>query len=122
MFFAFVALLAFQAPETLVIEHVSVVPMDREIVLADHTVVIRDGRIAALGPSAEVECPAGARRIDGRGRFLMPGLADMHVHVPRVAWVTRASGARSRSGCARTCCCSRRIRWRTSRTRRGAWA
>ncbi len=66
---------------TLAIEHVSVVPMDREVVLADHTVLVRDGRIAALGPAGALEVPADAQRIDGRGRFLMPGLADMHVHV-----------------------------------------
>jgi cytosine/adenosine deaminase-related metal-dependent hydrolase len=64
----------------LAFEHVAVVPMDREHVLEDYTVVVRDGRIAALGPAAEVAVPADATRIDGRGRFLMPGLADMHVH------------------------------------------
>ncbi len=65
----------------LAIEHVSVVPMDREGVLADQTVLVRDGVIAALGPAGEQFVPADAQRIDGRGRFLMPGLADMHVHV-----------------------------------------
>jgi len=65
----------------LVIEHVSVIPMERELVLADQTVVVRDGRIAALGAASTVAVPPDAQRIDGRGRFLMPGLADMHVHV-----------------------------------------
>lgn len=65
----------------LAIEHVTVVPMDREGVLADQTVLVRDGVIAALGPAGELAVPADARRIDGRGRYLMPGLADMHVHV-----------------------------------------
>lgn len=68
-------------PAPLVFEHVAVVPMDREIVLEDHTVVVRDGRIAALGPASAVAVPADALHIDGRGHFLMPGLADMHVHV-----------------------------------------
>jgi hypothetical protein len=67
--------------EVLAIEHVTAIPMDRERRLADHTVLVRDGRIAALAPAAEVAVPSDARRIDGRGRFLMPGLADMHVHV-----------------------------------------
>jgi len=69
------------APHVLAIEHVTVLPMDAERRLADHTVIVRDGRIAALGPAAEVTVPEGALRIDGAGRFLFPGLADMHVHV-----------------------------------------
>ncbi len=68
-------------PAPLAIEHVSVVPMDREVVLADQTVVVSAGRITALGPAAKVSVPEGAQRIDGHGRYLMPGLADMHVHV-----------------------------------------
>ena len=79
------ALLLSLAPQTerppLAIEHVSVVPMDREVVLADQTVIVRDGKIAALGPADQVAVPADAQRIDGRERFLVPGLADMHVHV-----------------------------------------
>jgi hypothetical protein len=58
--------------------HVNVVPMDRDRVLEDRSVLVEDGRIAAIG--TRIAAPAGARVIDGRGRFLMPGLADMHVH------------------------------------------
>lgn len=47
----------------------------------DWTVVVRDGRIAAAGPSREVRAPAGATVIDGAGRYLIPGLWDMHVHL-----------------------------------------
>jgi imidazolonepropionase-like amidohydrolase len=65
-----------------VFEQVSVVPMDRERVLADRTVIVRDGRIAELGASGAVTVPAGATRIDGRGKFLIPTLAEMHAHVP----------------------------------------
>lgn len=60
---------------------VSVVPLDRERVLADQTVVVRDGRIAEIGPAGKVSVPAGAARVDGRGKYLMPGLADMHAHL-----------------------------------------
>src|SRR5262245_32441839 len=60
---------------------VTVVPMDAERRLPDQTVVVRGGRIAEVGPSSAVQVPAGALQIDGRGRFLMPGLADMHVHL-----------------------------------------
>jgi imidazolonepropionase-like amidohydrolase len=62
---------------------VTVLPMDAERRLEHHTVVVRDGRIILLGPVATVQHPADAVLIDGRGRFLMPGLADMHVHMSR---------------------------------------
>lgn len=61
---------------------VDVVPMDRDTVLRDHTVVVSDGRIVSVAPAADAEIPEGARRIDGAGRYLMPGLAEMHGHVP----------------------------------------
>jgi len=61
---------------------VTVIPMDRESTLADQTVVVRDGRITAIGPANEIEIPAGATVIEGAGRYLMPGLAEMHAHVP----------------------------------------
>jgi imidazolonepropionase-like amidohydrolase len=67
---------------TLVLEGVSVIPMDRERVLANHTVVVRDGRIAEIGPTGRVTAPAGATRVDARNRFLIPALAEMHAHVP----------------------------------------
>ena len=60
--------------------NVNVVPMDEERVLGGQTVIVRDGLIAALGPAEQVKVPTGALRIDGRGKYLMPGLADMHVH------------------------------------------
>lgn len=62
--------------------NVTVVPLDRDQSLADHTVVIRGDRIAAMGPSGKVQVPADATRIDGRGKFLMPGMAEMHAHIP----------------------------------------
>lgn len=62
--------------------NVSVVPMDSERVLADQTVLVRGDRIVEVGPASRVKVPAGALRIDGRGKYLMPGLAEMHGHVP----------------------------------------
>ena len=61
--------------------NVNVVPMDREAVVFGQTVVVEDGVIAEAGPADEVRIPSGALRIDGRGKFLMPGLVDMHVHL-----------------------------------------
>ena len=60
----------------------NVVPMDREGVLADYTVVVSSGRIVDMGPSASVDPPAGALVIDAGGKYLMPGLAEMHGHMP----------------------------------------
>ncbi len=59
---------------------VTVVPMDRERVLPHQTVVVLAARIAEIGPTARVLVPRGALRIDGRGKYLMPGMADMHSH------------------------------------------
>lgn len=70
---------ALQGP--LAIENVTVLPMTRDTALAGHTVIVEAGRIAWVGPAAQARVPVGAQRIDGAGRFLMPGLADMHTHL-----------------------------------------
>ena len=61
---------------------VSTLPMTSDEVLPGQTVVVRDGVILAVGPADALEVPPGATVIDGSGRFLMPGLAEMHAHVP----------------------------------------
>ncbi len=60
---------------------VDVVPMDSERILDGQTVLIRSDRIAAMGPVASITVPPGATVIDGSGKYLMPGLVDMHVHI-----------------------------------------
>jgi imidazolonepropionase-like amidohydrolase len=70
------------ATGTIAFVGVTVVPMDRERMLADQTVVVADGMIRAIGPSASVVVPPAARRIDGSGKYLMPALAEMHAHLP----------------------------------------
>ena len=70
------------APGPVAFVDVTVVPMDRERVLEGQTVIVRDGRIASVEPSARARIPSGATRIDGRGKYLMPGLAEMHAHIP----------------------------------------
>ncbi len=67
-------------PGPLAFVGVHVLPMTEEHVLRDQTVLVEDGRIARLGPVGEIELPAGVTRIEGRGRFLIPGLVDSHVH------------------------------------------
>ena len=44
--------------------------------------IVQDDTITTVGPSARVRVPAGARSIDGRGKFLMWGMAEMHAHIP----------------------------------------
>ncbi|HEY0101099.1 MAG TPA: amidohydrolase family protein [Pyrinomonadaceae bacterium] len=61
--------------------NVNVVPLDREGVLANQTVVIENGRISALGAASKIKVPKGALRIEGKNRYLMPGLVDMHAHL-----------------------------------------
>lgn len=63
------------------IVNVNVVPMTEEIVLYDQVVLAAGDQIIAVGNSDEVETPRGANIIDGHGSYLMPGLADMHVHI-----------------------------------------
>ena len=60
---------------------VNVLPMDRERVLRGQTVVIQGERIVAMGSSNSIDIAPEAYRIDGRGKYLMPGLTDMHVHL-----------------------------------------
>jgi imidazolonepropionase-like amidohydrolase len=77
-----------QAPSTVPVDSsvtafvgVTVIPMDSERRLVDQTVVVADGLIRSIAPAGATAIPAGARRVEGRGRFLMPGLMDTHVHI-----------------------------------------
>jgi imidazolonepropionase-like amidohydrolase len=60
---------------------VNVIPMDKERVLQHQTVIVRNGVITEIGDVKRIKIPAGAQRIDGAGKFLIPGLTDMHVHL-----------------------------------------
>jgi imidazolonepropionase-like amidohydrolase len=64
---------------------VTVVSMDKEQILPHQTVVVEGGRITKMALTVSVKVPNGALKIDGKGKFLMPGLADMHVHFIRPA-------------------------------------
>lgn len=63
--------------------HANVIPMDTERVLEDQIVLVRGDRIVAVGPADAVDIPEGAVRIDAAGKYVIPGLAEMHGHVPR---------------------------------------
>jgi imidazolonepropionase-like amidohydrolase len=60
---------------------VNLIPMDREPVVSHQTVLVQGDRIVRIGPAAKVIPGANALRVDGRGKYLMPGLVDMHVHL-----------------------------------------
>ena len=66
---------------TIVFVDVNVIPMDRERVLSNQTVVIQGEHIVAMGNHDSIDLVPDAYRIDGRGKYLIPGLADMHVHL-----------------------------------------
>ncbi|MEA1977593.1 MAG: amidohydrolase family protein [Chloroflexota bacterium] len=60
--------------------HVNIVPMTAEIVLENQTVLVKGSKIIAIGPADEISIPTDVAIIDGEGSYLMPGLADMHMH------------------------------------------
>lgn len=66
---------------TTAIVNVTVVPMTGEGALEGRTVLVRGETIVEVGDAAAVDVPAEARVVDGTGRWLMPGLADMHTHL-----------------------------------------
>jgi len=64
--------------------HADLLSMDHGATIErDRTVLLRDGRIVAVGRTEEVTPPSDARVVDVRGLYVMPGLADMHVHLQR---------------------------------------
>lgn len=69
-----------QETSRVAIVHVAVIDGTNERPRADQTVIVAGNRIIAVGASNATRVPAGARVVDGRGRYLIPGLWDMHVH------------------------------------------
>src|SRR5215204_55798 len=86
IFFAVFSTLSFgQQPvdsrsQEIVLLMVDVIPMDNERVLTDQTVIIRDNKIAAIG--TKVKYNKSAHVVNANGKYLIPGLAEMHAHVP----------------------------------------
>lgn len=78
-FWLLIACAGLARAETIVFADVNVVPMDRERVIPRTTVIVTDGVIASIGIMAKL--PAGTPVVDGKGAWLVPGLADMHNHV-----------------------------------------
>lgn len=74
----FSVVLAVQSAAPLAIENVTVIEPGKDKPATAQTVVIENGVFTAVGK--DVKVPPGARRVDGTGKFLIPGLWDMHVH------------------------------------------
>lgn len=62
-------------------DNVRLFDADKGLFLADRAVLARDGKIAAIGAAGSLKAPAGARVIDGRGKTLVPGIWDSHMHI-----------------------------------------
>lgn len=83
-----------QPSGTLALTGATVITMNGNEVLPNATVVVAGNRIVAVGPAGRVTVPADARRIDARGKFIMPGIIDAHAHIgtgsngitPRTNW------------------------------------
>src|SRR5262245_7728165 len=75
------------AQRALAIRNVTVISVAGAEPAAHQTVIVRGNRITAVGGEAKVRIPNGATVVDGSGKYLIPGLFDMHVHTSK----TRAS-------------------------------
>ena len=81
--------IAAQENDPTVFIHANLIPMTSETVLPDQTVMVQGKQIIAVGPGNQTAVPQNARVIDCSHRYLMPGLADMHMHL-RYNWMSDA--------------------------------
>jgi imidazolonepropionase-like amidohydrolase len=72
----------------------TICPGDGGAPIQNGTVVVREGRIVAVGPRAEVAVPAGVKVVDVAGCYLTPGLVDTHVHYSQTGWADGRPDAR----------------------------
>lgn len=73
---------AAKKPRCFAFVDVTVVPIEGPQALPHQTVLVRADRIAEVSPSGRAKVPDRCTSIDGRHRFLIPGLVDSHVHLP----------------------------------------
>ncbi len=74
---------------TVALTHVTIIDVTDGTTQSDMTVITEKGHIAALGASTQLRIPSGAQIVSGRGKFLIPGLWDMHVHTVFGDWLPR---------------------------------
>jgi len=60
------------------VSDVNIIPMDKDTLILHQTILIRSGKIVAIGTNLKI--PRNTTVINGRGKYLMPGLSDMHAH------------------------------------------
>lgn len=70
----------------IVFKNANVIPMDKEYVLENHSVLVQNGEIIKISPTPDLKVPQKAKIINARGKFLIPALSDMHVHLEGDAW------------------------------------
>jgi len=68
-------------PATIAITHATVIDANGASPKPNFTVLIDNEKISAVGPDSSIEIPSGAHVVDATGKFLIPGLADMHIHL-----------------------------------------
>ena len=78
-----------KATPSVVLAHVTIVDVSSGALQHDMSVVLVGERIAELGPTAKVRVPEGAKLLDVRGTYLIPGLWDMHVHTIFGTWIPK---------------------------------
>src|SRR2546428_7737574 len=72
--------IAGQQANVLVVDGATLIDGTGAAPVANSVIVIDNGRITAIGPRSRVRIPAGARTVDAKGKFVIPGLIDSHVH------------------------------------------
>ncbi|MBX3120523.1 MAG: amidohydrolase family protein [Fimbriimonadaceae bacterium] len=68
-------------PQAIAIRHVAVIQPGKPEAILDQTVIVEGDKIISIGPSESAKVPANAEVVEGKGKYLMPGLWDMHVHL-----------------------------------------
>ena len=77
------------AAETTVLQHFTLIDGTGRSAIADAAIVITDGRIQYAGPAASAKAPAGAERLNLAGKFVMPGIINLHGHLGNVVDLTQ---------------------------------
>jgi len=68
--------------QEIIMKEINLITMTSNTVVKNHNVLLKDGKIAAIGRYKDFPKNKQQTVIDGKGKYLMPGLADMHVHLP----------------------------------------
>jgi hypothetical protein len=75
---------AFSSAKEILIRNVHLIPMDSERIIESQDILIANGRITTFGKTGSIKYAPSTLIIDGKGKFLMPGLGEMHAHVPPI--------------------------------------